>query len=406
MIKFSITTLIAILFGCTVWAQNLTSSPYSMYGLGQPESNEGGQTAGMGGLGTAISGDKFINLANPASLTGLDSLRFYFDVGVSIRSFDYKSTSNTESRIEGNFTRFAIGFKPMKRWGLSAGYIPVTTIGYKIKDSQYIEGTTASEDIYFEGSGGVSKLFLSNAYEVSPSLSVGINASYLLGSIFHDEIQNSLTIEEKSYTNSFYSDFGLIYKERINPKMPLNVGLTYGYSQKMKLKNKLNIIENDGYMIKEESLRNTYGYLPEFFSLGILSGYGEKWTFGVDYIHQDWSKNNSNSSIVTFTDMHLLVMGAELIPKPRNATNLFEAINYRLGFSIENSIYRVRNVNPIIYKGSVGLGIPLRNNSMLNLAISYERDNASGKNNIQTSALKFNLGLAFSEIWFLKSKIK
>jgi hypothetical protein len=377
-----------------------------MYGLGQPESNEGGQSAGMGGLGTAISDNTFINLANPASLTSLDSSRFYFDLGISVRNFTYESAGNSESRTEGNFNRLAIGLKPLKHWGLSAGFIPVTTIGYRIKDSQYIEGTTASEDIYFEGSGGISKLFLGNAYEFSPALTLGFNLSYLFGSITHEEVQNALTIENKSYTGAIYSDFGLIYKERIGEKIPFNIGLTYGYSQKLKLTNELNVLESDGSTITQDNLRNTNGYLPEFFSLGIHSGYGEKWTLGVDYLHQDWSKNNSHSSVISFTNMHRLTIGTQFIPKPRVARNLFEAINYRMGFSIENSIYNISGENPLIYKGSVGLGIPIKNNSMLNLSVSYEQDDASGKNTIQTSALKFNVGIAFSEIWFVKTKFQ
>ncbi len=406
MTKFSLVTIMAILLGNLIQAQNLTSSPYSMYGLGQPESNEGGQTAGMGGLGTAISDNTFINLANPASLTGLDSLRFYFDLGISVRSFNYQSASNSESRTEGNFNRLAIGLKPLKNWGLSAGFIPVTTIGYRIKDSQYIEGTSVTENIYFEGSGGISKLFIGNAYAFSPALTLGFNASYLFGRISHEEIQNALTVEEKSYSKSFYTDFGLIYKERISEKIPFNVGLTYGYSQRLKLRNELNVMESDGSIITHDKLRSTNGYLPAFFSLGIHSGYGEKWTFGVDYLNQDWSKNSSNSSVITFTDMHRFTIGAQFIPKPRVARNLLEATNYRMGFSIENSIYNIRGENPLIYKGSVGLGIPLKNNSMLNLAVSYEKDDASGKNTIQTSALKFNLGIAFSEIWFVKTKFR
>ncbi|MCA1745345.1 MAG: hypothetical protein LC643_06525, partial [Bacteroidales bacterium] len=207
-------------------------------------------------------------------------------------------------------------------------------------------------------------------------------------------------------TKAFYSDFGLIYKESISEKMPLNVGLTYGYSQKLKQRNELNVLESDGSIITQEDLRNSYGYLPEFFSLGVHSGYGEKWAFGVEYLHQDWSKNNSNSSVIAFTDMHRFNIGGQFIPKPRVARNLFAAINYRMGVSVENSIYNIRGENPLIYKGSVGLGIPLKNNSMLNLAVSYEQDDASGKNTIQTSAWKFNVGIAFSEIWFVKSKFQ
>ena len=54
-----------------VAAQNMTSSPVSMFGLGELSTGEGGIYSGLGGVGIALRGENVINSANPASLTGL-----------------------------------------------------------------------------------------------------------------------------------------------------------------------------------------------------------------------------------------------------------------------------------------------------------------------------------------------
>ena len=66
-----------------VAAQNMTSSPVSMFGLGELSTGEGGIYSGLGGVGIALRGENVINDANPASLTGLLPQYFFFDLGVS-----------------------------------------------------------------------------------------------------------------------------------------------------------------------------------------------------------------------------------------------------------------------------------------------------------------------------------
>ena len=63
-----------------VAAQNMTSSPVSMFGLGELSTGEGGIYSGLGGVGIALRGENVVNSANPASLTGLLPQYFFFDL--------------------------------------------------------------------------------------------------------------------------------------------------------------------------------------------------------------------------------------------------------------------------------------------------------------------------------------
>ena len=49
-----------------VAAQNMTSSPVSMFGLGELSTGEGGIYSGLGGVGIALRGENVINSANTA----------------------------------------------------------------------------------------------------------------------------------------------------------------------------------------------------------------------------------------------------------------------------------------------------------------------------------------------------
>ena len=59
----------------------LTSSPYSIFGLGTLEGNCAGTSSALGGTGIAFLSGTTLNIVNPASYGGIDSLITLFDIG-------------------------------------------------------------------------------------------------------------------------------------------------------------------------------------------------------------------------------------------------------------------------------------------------------------------------------------
>lgn len=389
-------------------AQTLSSSPYSMYGIGQYETGGNGKNASMGEIGIGMFSDEQLNLVNPASLTSLKKETFYFDMGITLKNSIYSSGGNSESVAEGNFNRMAIGFKPTDRLGLSIGFLPVTSIGYKLITQQYIEGTSQTESITFNGEGGLSKFFIGGGWQLSSAISLGATTSLLFGSIKNSEQQAMMTVTESSYMRDLYFEGGFHFKEQFNEIMPFTIGLIYGYSKKLTMDNELKVYGSDGVStLLEETMPTTYGYLPKYLGLGVYSGYGEKWQFGTDFLYQDWSQNISGVSSISFVEVKKLNAGVQFVPKPRTASNMFEQIRYRAGFSIENSYLKIRGQNPLEYKITAGFGIPIRGASMLNMAVAWKYDTMNGRNNnIQTSSLNLTLGISFSESWFLKRQFE
>lgn len=60
----------------------MTSSPYSMFGIGELESGLYGQNAAMGGVSYGMRNSTLINIENPAGLTALDSKRLLTELSI------------------------------------------------------------------------------------------------------------------------------------------------------------------------------------------------------------------------------------------------------------------------------------------------------------------------------------
>ena len=170
-----------------VAAQNMTSSPVSMFGLGELSTGEGGIYSGLGGVGIALRGENVINDANPASLTGLLPQYFFFDLGVSGSYLKYSQSGASNHSLNGNLNNLAVGFRIAPRWYGAIFMAPVSSVGYAISLDQDVAGTDGSTvTSLFQGEGGVSKMGISVAYELWKGLSLGTNFSYV-EEVFHKQ---------------------------------------------------------------------------------------------------------------------------------------------------------------------------------------------------------------------------
>ena len=200
-----------------VAAQNMTSSPVSMFGLGELSTGEGGIYSGLGGVGIALRGENVINSANPASLTGLLPQYFFFDLGVSGSYLKYSQSGASNHSLNGNLNNLAVGFRIAPRWYGAIFMAPVSSVGYAISLDQDVAGTDGSTvTSLFQGEGGVSKMGISVAHELWKGLSLGANFSYVGGSISQTETQGSATESNSSHKHTIYADFGLQYTYKLD----------------------------------------------------------------------------------------------------------------------------------------------------------------------------------------------
>ncbi len=82
-----------ILLSLTSFSQSISSSPYSLYGVGSVYESDFGFLPSIGSSGIALPSTTFINNLNPASLGYMSLNHFMFDIGGNAIGTTYQSGS-------------------------------------------------------------------------------------------------------------------------------------------------------------------------------------------------------------------------------------------------------------------------------------------------------------------------
>ena len=97
-------TLTVFLNFCSLRAQSegLTSSPYSLYGLGTINQSSIGRTNGMGYTGIGLKTSNQINNLNPANYALIPEGSFFYDIGLKGEYNQYSNKADSETKTTIN----------------------------------------------------------------------------------------------------------------------------------------------------------------------------------------------------------------------------------------------------------------------------------------------------------------
>ncbi|WP_321423913.1 hypothetical protein [uncultured Bacteroides sp.] len=364
-----------------------------MFGIGDISMGEAGKYVGMGGAGIALRSDNFLNGLNPSALTAMDSAKFVYEAGANVSLEKYYSRGISTSSLTGNVRNLGMGCRILPSWYAAAGITPLSSMGYAVTIDQPVEGTDGSTiSSLFEGNGGLSKIYLSNAFKISRKFSLGTNLSYILGNTTQSEVQGNTTIKEISYKKAFYVDFGLQYNTALNKKWNMTLGGVYGIKQQLSLTNTKTIINSSNSETITEYLNPKSQYLPQYFGGGVALN-SKKLTLTADYKLSQWSVLKSSNISVAFKDQHELKIGADLL-----SGDLYKnPWHYMLGAGISNSYVVIKDQKPLNYYISTGVGIPVMTGNLLSIGIKYNSQCGANTKLEKNQSLSFFLNLTFSE---------
>lgn len=388
--------LACLIVGGKVTGQNMTSSPYSMFGLGVLTDGQYGQNAGMGGVSIGMRDGLFINSVNPAGLTGLDSLRLIADASAFAQQENYHSGGTSSDAFTGNFSSFSMGGRLMPHWYMAAGVYPYSTVGYYFRTKEPVEGTEGSYYYStFEGSGGLSTASLSNAILIGRHLSLGVTMSYVFGNLKQVETQESMSVTQKMFANAFNARFGLQYSRPIAKETTLTFGLTYGYKQEIRLNNSTTVLS--GSTSTERSEKEVTQYIPSYIGVG-LALHRKHITYGADYTLRQYSALNSGDTRITFNDLHEVRAGLSYFPATYASDKFWKRIVYKAGASFSNSYLSVSGKGGYTWRVSGGLGFPVSNGRIFT-ALYYDRMQLSG-NSLRSSTIGFSVSYTLNELFY------
>jgi len=401
---------VAILMSLHSFSQSISSSPYSLYGVGSLYDSDFGGIPSIGSSGIALPSDVYINNLNPASLAFMPQNHFMLDIGGKAIMTTYKSSSRSENRNNFQFSHLAFAFPVTKNSGFSIALRPYSSAAFKISNLQL--PIANSQDYYYltaTGSGGLNNFDLSYGYKFGKKLSLGATASVLFGNTTDDRsflVMNTITsIQKKTNYNGLRATFGAQYKIdstftiATTFKVPAQIKAAKVQTVQSVADEVITAVESD---VKSDT--DDY-YMPLEMGIGISKRFKNNLNITLDYEKSLWSKTSQAELYGTFVDQDRFAMGFTYKSK-KNIRKYWDSIQYATGVNFDTGYLEVdgKRVNNAVI--SFGLKLPIENTySALNITYSYGQRGRISDNLIKENYHKISLNLSLDGIWFVKRKI-
>jgi len=413
MLKQKIFLITVIACSNILFCQNNTSSPYSIFGLGLDNKTSTGNLTSLGNTGIANDNMFQVNNTNPASLGNIQQKSFLYEFGFSGNRSILKNSTTSEYTDNANISHIAIAFPIKHNWGIGMGLLPQTKVGYNITTENDIQGSTDSFTSIITGEGGLNKFYLATGIKLGKTVSIGLDASFLFGTI----TQNSQIFSESLF---------VLTEQNHYTGMKLKTGFQYAFFTGENIKTSIGGILEIPVSLSGTQTRSSFKTTTsdsvdievdveeelEDFNFPIVSGLGissniyKDFTASFNFTKLLWEEINQGNSENTFNNQNVYALGLEFAPSKKKLKYL-NRLKYRFGFNYNSGFLNISNRQINSYFVSLGTGIPLDKNArnIMNLSYSYGKEGTTDNNLIQENFHKITLNLSFIGNWFKERKI-
>lgn len=412
-------------------AQNEISSPYSHFGIGIISNSTNGVLSSMGGVSYAMQSNSYINYRNPASYAVFDSLSFVGDISFGVNIITLKTKDVSQQGSTGNLHYIAIGLPITRHWRTSVGVLPFSERGFTVTTSNYITGPdntsfkfndAGTVNYVYGGTGGMRQLYWGNAFKICKGLSIGLNVSYIWGtlaSLRYEEFEEAnlynYSIDQRDNADGIYLQGGLQYMADINEKHRIGIGVVYENSAYIWVKRNLvafqytnaysSVVTYDTAYYESGTKGNMK--IPQSVGLGLSYTYKQKMTFATDVTWQNWKNYRLMGAADSLKDNFIVALGLQFIPDPTSG-KFGKNIALRLGGKFQTGYIQLRNTPISDFSVSIGLGLPFKTYSSrcsINLMFEYGQFGTTKNGLIRQEYFKFGLNVILVERWYQRVKL-
>jgi len=416
--------LLSFFLLCTfsgAYSQIRIASPYSRFGIGDLSGNNNAWNFTMGQTGIALRNPAHINITNPASYGGFDSLSFVFEGGFSAESVQLTSRLQSTSRTYASLGYLSFGVPVTKWWRSALALVPFSDVGYNVVSYEKSSGAGTILRLY-TGSGGTNRFLWGNAFNITKSLSIGVNISYIFGNsvresvVFFPDSLNSMNYKIDNYTTvgDFYFNFGAQYKLKLKNDMSIIFGAVFAPTTKISASTSMLaqtfLLSSTGTEVPKDTIAKADGYkgsiiLPWSIGGGMTFQKTDKFLISADYRYQNWKSYTAFGLSDSLVNSYQIALGGEYIPNIDNYGKYFARVRYRLGFYYNRTYLELRGTQINEYAVTLGFGLPLRGmKTMLNIGGQVGVRGTVQGDLIRETYFKFVLGFSIYERWFIKRK--
>ena len=405
-------------------------SPYSLFGFGDLIRQGTAYNTAMGGIGIGDRNVRYLNFLNPAAVTAREAKSFMMDFGLENRNVLYQGNAATSlSETAAGVLKSAdntfnmhhiVASLPIGTKGaFKLGVMPYSTVSYSFQADETSDALIAEAgDIRYakQGAGGVYQAVLGAGVTLWNRLSLGADLDYYFGKI--DRYSNATFRNDVSYRSinsgwgynisCFGGKVGLQYVQPLNGALSATVGLTYGFSAKLRGGEQRyaygkTASSTDTIINRKTSLENYR--VPAEIGAGVTLRYGETWMVGFDYTRQDWTGISFGGypgvNFQTGVAQNFRA-GFEVTPNRYDVRHWLRRLTWRGGAYREMShIYL--NGSQVASTGiTLGVGIPVfRYYNSVNLGIDVGQRGALDNNLVRERYFLFTLSFNLHDIWFI-----
>lgn len=396
-----------------------TGSPYSRFGLGDLQAFNLVQNRGMGGLSVAISDPLALHLTNPAGLSGLKLTTFEF--AASGRFLNLQSSVQQQQQSNFNINYFTFGFPVSERWGTAVGFLPFSSTNYSIRTR--VDSSFSSWNEFYEGLGGINRVFWSNGFKINKKWHVGITTNFLFGTMnqtrrfeYADTLNTfNLRVQDEVRVSDVSFHLGAQYRTKLANGHQLKLGVV------LELPSGLNATRNftaDRYTYQGSTIRvrDTVSNVPESqgsvdvplaLSLGASYDINSRWLFGAEIRMQDWSKYRFLGNNDSLQNSLAIAGGLQYRPDVNavGKSGYLKTVQYRAGFRYHNTYLQLRDQAINELGITLGASFPIRrSNSTVSFAFESGLRGTTSNGLIREQYNNVTVGFTLNDRWFMKRK--
>ena len=425
----------------------LSTSPYSSYGLGEKGNIDHAAFTGLGNSNITYFDSTVLNFYNPATYNTLAQGQPIYSLGLSSRVSFYNQGDIKKTNTTAYFEHFAMAFTLKKHFGLAFGLKPYTRKGYSIYDR--VKAGSDSIKYSYIGSGNTSQLFLGLSTNLlkfkNSTLSVGANLSYLFGTSTNERqsvLISTATTEiggidwNQLHVKSFQYDLGAFYQYELKENHVFTLAATFEPSQKIAATKDEYLFY--GAIATPSSYDTLYSNADQKGHLQIASTYNLGFNYLIKlsdarknqsirnstlsvhatYSATDWTKYASSFDTASnLLATNKFTFGVQYTPEASfldnsNQSKFLERVRYRAGYYQYTLPYAIQGNQISDQAVTIGFGIPVlsqRSASSINFGFSYGKRGSGIDTHLKEQYLGINFGLSIApsnaDRWFRKRKL-
>jgi hypothetical protein len=396
-------------------------SPISRFGIGQSFGSGLTRNEGMAGCGLAIPNSDHPNLINPALLSFNRKVDLDIDLRYVFR--DLKGPGNASlSDGGGGPSQLSFIIPITKRLSSAFGIRPKTFRDF-IFDQKRFEGAD-SLSFRNRGLGGITQVWFASGYELNQTISLGLEASYLFGTL-----EDSVSFGVLPASTNF--NFISIYKRKVSqfvfkPGIHLRIPVTANKSTYLAfggtadLGNSIGFKEYRTFTIKgagsqqdtlqdgnRSSLKRSVTY-----SAGFSLFNPEVGSINAEFDWIEAAGENDENTIVKARNAIAVRVGGEYTIGTKKSTRYLNIITFRGGLSYQQLPLQQNGKFITDQKVSIGASFPIIRKEakfsrpLINLAVAYGHRGLKGSTVGLEKYWQVTVGFTLNDfLWFNRYRI-